>query len=242
MLPAVLFFIVGDIEDKEWMRIAKKVFALSMMHNLDYPDLKINPSIYWYFSLTFQYYVVYLLFRRYFNARNLLLFSLLSLIALYALGLGHSEHALSIYKHCFTGWFPVFALGVWCAGESEVLRHVKTNVTKEIVLFFILLILLVAMNMNYVAWLFVPIVALMWFLVAGKFVLRLNWLSDLFKWIGRFSAIAFVCHPIARTFFLRFHMENLNILIAIVAYFLLILGIGYFYQIVYAFLLKKAKI
>ena len=64
MLPAVLFFIIGDIEDRELMRIAKKVFALTMLHNFDYPHLKINPSIYWYFSLTFQYYVFFLFFRK----------------------------------------------------------------------------------------------------------------------------------------------------------------------------------
>lgn len=177
MLPAVLFFIIGDIEDRELMRIAKKVFALTMLHNFDYPHLKINPSIYWYFSLTFQYYVFFLFFRKYLSGRNLLILSILSMLFLYVLGQSGWDNAMSIYKHCLTGWFPLFALGVWWSDKNLKGWMWNTTIAVEVLLFIGLFALLVLMSLNYMSWVFVPLIALGWFWCATRMLMRSRLLS-----------------------------------------------------------------
>ena len=121
MFPAILFFLCMDIKNGMWESFFKHIFSLSMLHGLYYPQLKISPGVYWYFSLAFQFYIFYLIFRKYLTSTVLLLLSTLSLIILYWLCISDFEDVLSIYRHCITGWFPVFALGLYAASSDTPL-------------------------------------------------------------------------------------------------------------------------
>lgn len=240
MLPAILFFVLLDIKSEAWGNLAKHIFALSMLHNLDYPHLRISPGVYWYFSLTFQYYVVFMLFRKYFSPIILLLASVLSLVLLYYLGrLGYND-AFNIYRHCFTGWFPLFAIGVYMAGKIEQkVILLKCSSWVDIIGFILLLAFVIIMNMRYVSWIMVPIVALIMFIFVAKLLIRINYFSRILGWIGGYSAVIFVSHPIARKLYFTFHWPTSNLVIALVLYIGLSLLIAFFYQKYYVWL--KAK-
>lgn len=149
LLPAVLFFVVISVWKNNWVAVGKELLTLTMLQNLDYPQLSMSPEVYWYFSLTFQYYIVFLLFRKYFIPHILVLLSVISLLFLGFLGQSDYVNTMSIYRHCLTGWFPVFALGVWCAGNNGITQISHNCILKDIILFIIFFILTVAMNLNY---------------------------------------------------------------------------------------------
>ena len=126
MFPAVMLFAVGDIIDAAWITLTKRFLYLTELVNIGYPWLKCSPGVYWYFSLTFQFYLLYALLGKYLTGKNLLLGAILTTIGLGFLEGPDCPSALSVYKHCFTGWFPVFALGVWLGRHPNV-NMVTTN-------------------------------------------------------------------------------------------------------------------
>lgn len=119
LLPALLLFILGDALQHNFSSILKRVTYLTMMANVAYPYVKCSPGVYWYFGLTFQFYLIYAFFGRYFTGKNLLLFSLLSIIILLLLCVADRPEILSIYRHCFTGWFIVFGIGAWMGMQNK---------------------------------------------------------------------------------------------------------------------------
>ena len=120
LLPALLFFATFDIIGCTWGNLAKRIIELSMLYNLDYPHLRVSPGVYWYFSLTFQLYVLYCFCRKWLKPTNLLTISLLSVMLLYLLAVTNTPVVMSIYRHCFPGWFPLFAIGIWSANNGNV--------------------------------------------------------------------------------------------------------------------------
>ena len=197
LLPAILFFVYIDFRNGQYEVAAKHIFSLTMLHNLDYPDLHFVPGVYWYFSLTFQFYVVWLFFRNQFCNTVLFGISLISIIVLGVIGKSNMPNVLSIYKHCVTGWFPIFALGVWCAKKEEELLPYY-GMFADLGLFIVFLILSIMVNMNYYTWLLSPFAGLIFFYCLARFTLGIPSVRTLLKFIGKYSAFIFVSHPIAR--------------------------------------------
>lgn len=253
LFPAMLFFTAFDVLHGDWTAIAKRVVGLSMLHNLYYPRLCTAPTIYWYFSLTFQYYVLYCFCGKWFKPRILLILSILSLVALYPLLLGHTRTLLSIYKHCFPGWFPLFALGIWFAQDVRPRKWLENmGGFQAFVLLAVSTVLSVAMSAHVVPWLVVPIAGLFAFLALSKLVLRVRPVAEALRWTGGISACIFVCHPIAR--FLLFqqtsanlcdrvgdylHLPRHGLLVSLAAYAVLTFVLACFYQKLQKRLLRK---
>jgi hypothetical protein len=211
-----------------------------MLQNFDYPDIKVNPGVYWYFSFTFQLYLFYAFARKWINLRNLLIWSILSLIFLWLIGLFAERHVFSIYRHCFTGWFPVFALGIYYSMKKREIKVDRHSLWLEIVLAFILLGIMVLMNNNFHVWIFLPIVGLYWFFALAKIVLCSGpYVSKVFAWIGKYSAAIFVCHPIARTVVNRLYVRFDHLEVIISLFFVLTLIIAFYYDKLYKLLLKR---
>ena len=253
LFPAMLFFAAFDVLHGDWSALAKRVVGLSMLHNLYYPRLCTNPTIYWYFSLTFQYYILYCFCGKWFKPRNLLILSVLSLVALYPLLLGHIRTLLSIYKHCFTGWFPLFALGIWFARDSRPRKWLEEMGSLQA---FVLLafsgVLVVVMSARVVPWLVLPVAGLFAFLALAKLALRVRPVAGALRWTGGISACIFVCHPIAR--FLLFqrtsadfcgrvgdflHLPRHGLLVSLAAYAVLTFVFACLYQKLQKRLLRK---
>ena len=243
LFPALLFFTGIDILRGDlWPVLLKRASYLTMLVNFAYPFVRCSPGVYWYFGLTFQFYLLWVLFGRFFNGKNLLICSVLSLIGLYVLCLFDLPNLLSIYKACFTGWFPVFAIGVWIGSNTKKTFITKTSLGFEIFLFIVLLGLVLLMGKWLISWLFVPIVALLWFIVIGIMLMRTHYLSSVFRWLGSISACIFVCHPIARfviNHFVYYRFSINNIIICVSLYCALTLVLALPYSVLYKWLLSR---
>lgn len=244
MLPAVLFFAGIDIIKHEiWPGLFKRFFYLTMSTNLAYPYLKCDPGVYWYFGLTFQFYVLWALFGKKLNNKSLIILSLLFMAGLAVLCLVDAPAALSIYRHCFTGWFFIFAIGVYFGnrkgnGEKELSWNLSVFVW--LLLAIVLFAMVVLMNKWLATWLFVPVVALGMFYAAGKVILRMPHVAKIFRWFGGLSACIFVCHPIARLIVIRGvypHVSNLLLITLVYIVVSIVLAMGY--ERIYKWLLGR---
>ena len=239
LLPAITIFAVGDLMQNQFFpEIFKRVSYLAMMANFAYPWVKCVPGVYWYFGLTFQFYLIYAFFGKYVSKANLILVSVLTLAGLGVLCYIDMPDALSVYRHCFTGWFVIFAIGAWLAKWRE-----KSVLTKDYSILLVSLILVLSafgvfiMNMWMITWLFVPIVALVMFITAGMLIQKSVVLSGIFKYIGRLSACIFVCHPIIRFIINHYMLSRTdNMLLIVGVYFVATLLVAMIYDVLY----KKA--
>ena len=241
MLPAILFYVGFDaMRGDVWPEILKRFSYLAMIVNLAYPYLHLSPGVYWYFGLAFQFYLIWILFGQYINGRILIGLSLISLIGLLGVMNYTSPEVILIYKHNFTGWFPVFAIGVYMGMNTSKQSCWTYSIWLELLLLVGLLGCIVIISKWVVTWLFLPIVALAWFLVMGMLLMRSFYLSSLFTWIGKMSACIFVCHPIARTiiFIILFPVCS-NLLVNVLAYLALTIMLTLFYDKLFNWLLIK---
>jgi len=147
---------------------------------------------------------------------------------------------LSIYRHCFPGWFPLFAIGIWIANNNKPIEFIeKLSGFMTFILLVLLAVLIVLMNINIVTWLIVPIVSLLFFLLLAKVVVNIRYADDLFKKVGVLSAAIFVCHPIARKVLFISHIYDYGVLISLILYTLLTFVIAYYYKKIYDRLLTE---
>lgn len=230
MLPALLFFMAVDVvKGLQLTDFLKRTSYLTMLVNFAYPYLKCSPGVYWYFGLTFQFYLLWACWGRRMNWRNLLFWSCAAVAGLVAVSLYGSAALTSIYKHCFMGWFPVFAVGVWM-GKGNISIPQK-SVWTEVSLTVLFLAMMLLASSWMLTWTILPVVALAWFLCVGSLLLRTGFLADAFRWLGRLSACIFVCHPIARIIVLNtLHPRMDNLMVNVLAYLVLTLAIALFYD------------
>lgn len=72
LLPAALFYFVGySFLEGGLAKGLNNVFVLTMLNNFVCNIIPFSPGVYWYFGLTFQLYLLFLLLRK-FNNRCLL--------------------------------------------------------------------------------------------------------------------------------------------------------------------------
>ena len=243
LIPAMLFFVSINLLNGNLTDIGIKLISLSMLQNLCYPLLKINPEVYWYFSLTFQFYLIFLLFRKTFNTHVLLAISILSIIIMGFLGQSDFVNGMSIYRHCATGWFPLFAMGVWWANKNQFYQFSNSNIITDTIFFIVSFVLTISMNTNYVSWLFVPIISLLMFVYLSRIIARFTYTARIFKYLGYYSAVIFVTHPIARaTYYILLNLNIIkvhHILYALTYYIIMTLALSYFYKKYYTFIIWR---
>lgn len=202
LVPALLFFFALDFVHHDiWPQLLKRSTYLTLLANFVYPYVFCNPGVYWYFGLTFQFYLLWALIGKHLNNKRLLAYSLLFLLGFGCLCIIQAPNLLSIYRNCFTGWFFIFAIGVYLAQNRRIAETVldKSPIWMAAVFSILGILLIILMNRWLISWLFVPIVSLFWFLSLEKILLHTHVVSGIFRWIGKLSACIFVCHPIART-------------------------------------------
>ena len=239
MLPAVMFFAFFDFLRMGFsIALLKRVFYLTQLANFVYPYVKCSPGVYWYFGLTFQFYLIWALFGKRLKGWNLLIISLFTLLGLYLSCRYATSNALSIYRHCFTGWFEVFALGLFVAQNKSVREKLQLPWYMELLFVPLLICLVVIMNSRLESWLFLPLVSVITFLCLGSLVLRTKYISSLFKWIGKLSACIFVCHPIARFLIINYMPKGYGFAIILVVYIALTIVFAIAYKKLYERLLS----
>ena len=239
MLPAILLYAIAHLVYHDYVEAGKKLLSLSLLSNFDYPHLHYSPGVYWYFSLTFQYYVLFYFLHNWFTIKRLFLWSIVSLVLLTILVSTNQSWLLSVYRHCFPGWFPLFALGIWQAKQGDAFAEIGWIKCSLIVICTAVLIFV--MNLNMISWIVVPIVALMFFITLSRLVLKIDWLRKTFAWIGVYSAFIFVCHPLARTVVNRLN-GFVPLLGIVIIYFLITMLLAFFYATLYKKLLKLFRV
>lgn len=244
LCPVLLFYAFVDAYLGEWGNLPKRLVELTMLYNLDYPDFRVPPGVYWYFSLTFQLYILYCFFYKYLTPIKMLIMSVLSLLVLYLLITADLNFIRTIYRVCFPGWFPLFAIGIWMANDDRLMRMIEGySIYKTIILLMILLFFVVIMNFNIISWLFIPIVSLFLFFLLSKIIVNIEYMDGLFKWIGRLSAFIFVCHPVAVRIVIllceKINISGHGIWLSLIVYTVLTFVMSLFYEKLYNQLSKR---
>lgn len=184
-LYLAIFAWCGDGDKISWFGIGK---MLSMTGNLFYPFEYPEPGVYWYFSLTMQFYLLYPLLRRF---RSAWLLAAGFVLPLTAMALLEPVSAPLIYLrgNCF-GWLPVFVAGIAFA------RMRLTFELRRLELFLLLIIasaLLFAFACEFHLWLFSVFPALIVFFALSALVV---WRP--LQYLGAISAWIFALHPLLR--------------------------------------------
>lgn len=239
LFPALLIFFAGDfMEHKSLMDIFKRCSYLTMMANVAYPWVKCPPGVYWYFGLTFQFYLLYAFCGKYLKNTFLVWGSIITIALLGLLCSINQPELLSVYKHCFTGWFVLFAIGVFIGKQNKYTFTTAHSIVIDLLVLAISFALVILMNKWMLTWLFVPIFALVMYLSAGLLVMRIPLLFNFFKWIGRLSACIFVCHPIIRFLVNKFMLQKEdNLLVILLLYIIGTLCFSIVYNLLYSNLL-----
>lgn len=222
LAPAYLFFILNYLP-KGIISVTDILGQLTLTLNL-YNARAITPGVYWYFGVTMQLYIVYLLFH--YKRSNWLLFILSALSLIIGVYFAYAEHLSEVHyqlRHNFPLWLSVFTLGIWTArlGSPHLLRLMDHYWLLSTV---ILLLLWLASSVWAFSWVLSPLFAVAVILILARHC-RFRGLT----WIGNISAGVFVCHPILRMFALKGFEMGLNRLFVCIVYILLSLLVGWGY-------------
>jgi hypothetical protein len=242
LIPMLIVFGVQDFLQHDYATLLKRLLYPTFLVNFAYPYLRAVPGTYWYFSLTFQYYLIWAFWGEYLMKRKILFIgSILSLVGLWLFCMIDIPEVLSIYRHCFTGFFFIFALGVYLAKyEDNWLNTVSTVWWVEVLLAFLLLFIIVILHLSLESWLFVPLVALGFLFVVARLVIRVGFLANIFRWIGSLSACIFVCHPLIKSVVSKFgYRYTDNMLLFVLSYVILTLLLSILYSQLYSYLRTK---
>lgn len=235
LAPALLFFACLDIKNEAWGNLAKRIIELSMLYNLEYPHLRVSPGVYWYFSLTFQYYLLYCFCNKWFKPKLLLFLSVLSILLLFLLIRSDMTTIQWIYRACFPGWFPLFAMGIWFTYNKNLIKRIEDlPIYIALIVFAILSVLIVVANANIISWLVLPIISVLFFILLAKIIIYVPYIYELMKKVGALSAFIFVCHPISRvivfTLCRRYNYDVQPLFTSLFLYTILTFFLAYYYQ------------
>lgn len=225
MLPAVLCFLLCKYLFG-WGYALRCVFSLTLLNNFVCNVIPFNPGVYWYFGLTFQFYVVYYFIHNLPKNGGKQLAYTLGIVCLAVLMVFNpswfpNQEAFELIRHNFVGWMPWFAMGIICAKENVGLCD-KKPARSAICLLLSIMFLVVAllMNLNFYVWLFLPFVAIAFFYCFSRAAENWKPTKWLGNWLGRYSSFIFVVHPIARNIVLELPF-NMTLSAQIVLYIVL---------------------
>lgn len=223
LFPAYLFFVLNYLP-KGIISPSDIIGQLTLTLNL-YDARAITPGVYWYFGVTMQLYIVYLLFHYKRSDRLLLILTALSIVI--GVYFAYAEHLSEIHyqlRHNFPLWLSVFTLGIWTArhGSTRFIRLIDSHWVASLL---VLLSLWLLSSVWTPLWVLSPL-----FMVAGILLLVRHCHFRSLTWIGRVSAGVFVCHPILRMFALKGFDMGMNLLFVCVVYIALSLLAGWLYM------------
>lgn len=230
MLPTMLFFMLMNLHSGYLGGICSNVLTLTMLHNFVCNIISIAPGAFWYFGLTLQLYLIFYLLR----SKDVKLYvwggviCIIIQIMVYNVADGGME-VLSYFRHNFVGWFPVFAAGVLCSRSSFDLK--KVGAFLSVALSLILLIMILLFNWNFYLWLFIPFISVMFFFLVANVVERQALIKPFVVFIGKYSAIIFASHPIAKKLD-QFLCSGLDVFPRTLIYIVLIAVCAFIYRII----------
>ena len=124
--------------------------------------------------------------------------------------------------------------------KNNYFSHIVTTWWQELLFIILLLFFVIVMHLYLESWLFVPFVALLFFIFMGKLILRFTILSKTISFIGGYSASIFVCHPLIKSVVSKMGFRYTdNMLILVLSYVILTLVLSILYSRLYNYLRTK---
>lgn len=226
MLPGVLFFAlyhqltgIGGLN----VNIRYGVY-LSLLGNLFGVDT-MTPSIYWYFGLTFELYLAYIILNRYRSSFLLaagIVFPIILQICLLHVG---KDGFIHFNLRNIVGWLPVFCSGILVGRyESNFGSDHDNNIRSYYYLIILLVLsgLLIICNTVPHLWVLIHFVSVLFFYCLARLLCKLRSVETAFAFIGLYSSFIFASHPISRLIITEYRTESWDIGIQLLLYILLI--------------------
>ena len=166
--------------------LAQLTLTINFLPN---PHRIIAPGPYWYFGLTMQFYIVYILLV---YKRSISYITLIALcVFVISLFLEYNPKLLISTKYNFIGWLFPFIYGI-ILGRNNYNPSIR--ITYFIIVITILLILL--FGYSYYTWLLIPL--LVSILFTHIITILPTYITNILDIIGKKSLYIFVLHPITR--------------------------------------------
>lgn len=247
ILPATLIVIPYQFVSASALRALKSVLSLSFLNTL-IPSGLFNyslPSVlptYWYFSLTFQLYLLYLLFAKVKNQKTLIIVGVTFLLVTMLLGpdIVNDSYLLRYDRLNLIGWIPVFVTGMLMASYPDKDRKCST-----LVQFFVValsLVLMIVMNANYYLWVFIPWMSILFFYTLAVLINKLK-CKRVSLWLGTNSMYIFCAHPLVILLFQTLYdkgiLHEVPLYLLTVLYIVLFLTIAIVYRIFHRFIKQR---
>ena len=242
MLPGVLFCAVfmqmsGYGGAGAMARYAVYLSLLGNLAGMPAP----TPGVYWYFGLTFELYVCYILFERYRDRRILLAGFVLPLLLQFFLLLTGKDGLLNYNLNNLVGWLPVFVTGIGAARLRRENGNPRNNAILPVLLLAVSSALLVACNLSRWGWGVIHFVALAFFFALTNLVDRVGPLRRVFGFLGSWGSYLFVGHPIARLVAKSIHPGALSIGCEFLLYLVLLVAVVIVYRLIHQKVLSFIK-
>lgn len=248
ILPAALFFIPYYAIFGSWTRVLECLFSLTFLTTL-VPGLSSIAPPFWYFSLTFQLYIVFYFLFYIKNRRLLILFGIIFLFLYYFMSpqLFPNATLLRYIRLSFVGWMPVFIFGMIIGQNTVSIKNLiapeSPRCRKNAMLLMSIIVMIISglaillMNLNYYLWVLMPFVAICFFYCSAIFIERIPVVNTVSLWLGENSSYIFVSHAIALFFvqILLHHsiMESVSLFVMAVLYIVLFIIIALLYKLIH---------
>lgn len=236
MLPGVLFCAVfNQILGLGGLHVQLRYVAfLSLLGNLFGLDT-MTPSIYWYFGLTFELYLAYIVLNKYRSKLLLFLCIILPLAAQIVLLYTGQDGLVHFNLRNLVGWLPVFCTGIYLA-RIEQTREEPDPVPGHPWAFLPLLLisstLLVLCNMASWCWALIHYAALLFFYSLMRLCDRLPRVASGIAFIGSYASFIFASHPIARIIVNELRIESWGVGRELLLYLLLVIVLAPLYKLI----------
>ncbi len=235
MLPGVVFFaLFNQFIGLGGLHVHLKYAAyLSLLGNLFGLDT-LTPSIYWYFGLTFELYLAYIVLNR-FRSKTLL-FCCVALPLVFQICLLYTGHDDFVHFNLrnLIGWLPVFCTGVYLGryGEQQKDHHNKTHWSIFLGLLILSAGLLPLCNLAPWSWVFIHFVSLLFFFCLVRLLDSVRPIASALVFLGSYSSFVFASHPISRIIVNDWSNPSWGVGLQLMLYFLLIFAMVPLYKFI----------
>ena len=198
LLPAFLLYVIAmSVLHKEMYNWVQFGLQVTFLNDIFYLRYKPDPGVYWYFGLTLQLYLFYLIFHKFKKIKYVLGGGFMGLFILFLLNpsVWSSHNPLIYMKHNLCGWIPI-CLCVILYDRKENPYRLGMNIIIPFIIGSGLL--LFGSSFHYYVWVFSPFCAVLFILHVAFFMSRVKYLSVFFVWMGKNASFIFVIHPIIR--------------------------------------------
>ena len=167
-----------------------------MVENLNPVNPKLIAAPYWFFCMIMEIYIIY----RYFLYRKpSWMISLVVITSLVVMAFFQPDGEIIYYLryNFFMALLP-FGIGIMMARYGHRLNFAFDTNTKCVMIFVIGLILLSLCKFNFYSWLIMPLFIICVSIPLAKLLFKFSFMSKLFGWLGSYSGVIFIVHPIFR--------------------------------------------